>query len=134
MNAVDTNILVYVRDPRDPIKQQTASHLIESLSDPVLLWQVACEYVAASQKLQSMGYGRSDAWRDISRLAQAWPLRVPSDRVLSRARALCGAQSISVWDALLLAACAEADVENLYTEDLQHGAKIDGVRILNPFA
>jgi predicted nucleic acid-binding protein len=133
MNAVDTNILVYVRDPRDPEKQETASHVIEFLANPVLLWQVACEYVAASRKLELMGYGRHDAWRDITSLARVWPLRVPSDRVLSRARSLCGAHSLSVWDALLLAACAEGDVEILYTEDLQHGATIEGVQIINPF-
>ena len=38
MNAVDTNILVYAHDPREPEKQAVAISLIESLSDPVLLW------------------------------------------------------------------------------------------------
>ena len=46
MNAVDTNILIYVNDPRDPIKQAKASSLVLSLTDGVLLWQVACEYLA----------------------------------------------------------------------------------------
>lgn len=134
MNAVDTNILLYVRDPRDRVKQETASELVGSLPDSVLLWQVACEYISASRKLQSMGYGRSRAWEDISRLARVWPLRFPSSRVLSRAQSLSEVHSLSVWDAFLLAACAEADVENLYTEDLQHGSTVEGVRITNPFA
>lgn len=46
MNAVDTNILIYARDPRDPIKQATAEDLISSMVDGVLLWQVACEYAS----------------------------------------------------------------------------------------
>jgi hypothetical protein len=37
MNAVDTNILIYVRDPRDPVKQQKAVQLATSLSDGALL-------------------------------------------------------------------------------------------------
>jgi hypothetical protein len=49
MNAVDTNILLYVHDPRDPAKQAAAVSLLQSFSDGVLLWQVACEYLAASQ-------------------------------------------------------------------------------------
>jgi hypothetical protein len=49
MNAVDTNVLLYVHDPRDVTKQVTASNLLQSLTDGVLLWQVACEYLAASR-------------------------------------------------------------------------------------
>jgi hypothetical protein len=41
MNAVDTNVLFYVHDPRDLIKQTTAASLVQSLIDGVLLWQVA---------------------------------------------------------------------------------------------
>jgi predicted nucleic acid-binding protein len=54
MNAVDTNVLIYAHDPRDPAKQNKAVTLIASLTDGVLLWQVACEYVAASRKFDSI--------------------------------------------------------------------------------
>lgn len=47
MNAVDTNVLIYVHDPRDREKQATADALVRSLIDGVLLWQVACEFIAA---------------------------------------------------------------------------------------
>jgi hypothetical protein len=43
MNAVDTNVLLYVH----VTKQVIASNLLQSLTDGVLLWQVACEYLAA---------------------------------------------------------------------------------------
>ena len=56
MNAVDTNILIYVNDPRDTDKQARAASLISGLTDGVLLWQVACEYLAASHKLEPLGY------------------------------------------------------------------------------
>jgi predicted nucleic acid-binding protein len=54
MNAVDTNILIYVKDPRDARKQAVAASLTSSLTDGVLLWQVACEYVAASRKARCL--------------------------------------------------------------------------------
>ena len=56
MNAVDTNILLYARDPRNPSKQVAATSLLQSLTDGVLLWQVACEYLAASRKLEAVGW------------------------------------------------------------------------------
>jgi predicted nucleic acid-binding protein len=37
MNAVDTNVLIYAHDPRDPVKQQTALSLLQSLPDGALL-------------------------------------------------------------------------------------------------
>jgi predicted nucleic acid-binding protein len=51
MNAVDTNVLIYAQDPRDPRKQAIAAELIESLTDVFLPWQVACEFVANWRKL-----------------------------------------------------------------------------------
>jgi predicted nucleic acid-binding protein len=44
MNAVDTNVLFYAHDSRDPTKQKIAAEVIASLTDGALLWQVACEY------------------------------------------------------------------------------------------
>lgn len=45
MNAVDTNVLLYAHDSRDPAKQTIAIALIESLTEGILLWQVACEII-----------------------------------------------------------------------------------------
>ncbi len=39
---------------------------------------------------------------------------------------------LSHWDSLLLAACADAGVTRLRSEDMLHGADIDGVKIINP--
>ncbi len=72
MRAVDTNILFYAHDPRDAVKQDIAVSLIRSLTDGVLVWQVACEYLSASRKLESLGYSRADAWRDIRDLRYVW--------------------------------------------------------------
>jgi len=65
MNAVDTNVLMYVRDPRDPRKQRIATDLLVRLEDGVLLWQVACEYLAASRKLAALGHTQDVAFDDV---------------------------------------------------------------------
>jgi len=59
---------------------------------------------------------------------------VPLTQVLTfRALEATPRFALSFWDALIWAAAAEAGVPVLYTEDLQHGQEIDGVRIVNPF-
>ena len=69
MNAVDTNVLIYTFDPRDPVKQQKARHLTTNLASSALLWQVACEFIAASRKLAPFGFTQAQAWREIERLS-----------------------------------------------------------------
>ena len=43
MTAFDTNVLLYCCDKRDPARQQRALALMESRTDGVILWQVACD-------------------------------------------------------------------------------------------
>ncbi|KAB0239873.1 hypothetical protein EZJ55_03865 [Microcystis aeruginosa EAWAG127a] len=65
MNAVDTNVLIYVNDLRDPSKQAIAASLVANLTEGVLIWQVACEYLAASRKLEPFAYDRAQAYQYI---------------------------------------------------------------------
>lgn len=132
MNAVDTNILIYVNDPRDPTKQEIAASLVSTLTDGVLLWQVACEYLAASRKLEPLGYDRAQAWQYIRDLQQVWHTVLPTWSVLNRAEDLLNGFSLSYWDAMIVAACLSANVQTLYTEDFGY-SNIDGLGIVNPF-
>jgi predicted nucleic acid-binding protein len=133
MNAVDTNVLVYASDPRDPRKNAIANALVLSLRDAVLLWQVACEYVNASRKLVAHGYEQDQAWHDIQDLRKDWKLVLPDFDVFKEAERLFQRYSLSVWDSLLIAACLVGGVERLYTEDFDAYNRIDGLEIINPF-
>lgn len=95
MNAVDTNILIYVNDPRAPVKQGVAISLVSALTEGVLLWQVACEYLAASRKLESLGYDRVQAYQHIRDLQQVWYTALPTWSVIDRAENLMGRFSLS---------------------------------------
>ncbi|HEX8501740.1 MAG TPA: PIN domain-containing protein [Pyrinomonadaceae bacterium] len=134
MNAVDTNVLIYVHDDRDPAKQATADALVRSLTSAVLLWQVACEYIAASRKLVGSGYSVDLAWQDVRKLQTVWVPKFPTPDVLTRAEDLMGRRSLSFWDALLVAACLEAGVTRLYTEDFDDSLRAEGLEVVNPFA
>jgi predicted nucleic acid-binding protein len=134
MNAVDTNVLVYARDPREPKKQAVAIELIESLTDAVLLWQVACEYVSVSKKLEPAGHSREHAWQDIRQLRSVWTAVLPDWNVADRAQDLMSRYCVAFWDAMIVAACLESGVKRLYSEDFSELQTIDGLMIVNPFA
>jgi predicted nucleic acid-binding protein len=132
MNAVDTNILIYVNDPRDLVKQRVAISVVYDLTEGILLWQVACEYLAASRKLEALGYDRVEAYQYIRDLQQVWHTALPTWNVIDRAENLMSRLSLSHWDSMIIAACLESNVQTIYTEDLGYST-IDGLKIVNPF-
>ncbi len=132
MNAVDTNILMYVNDPRDLVKQEIAISLVSTLPKGNLPQQNACEYLAASRKLESLGYNRAQAYQYIRDLQQVWYTALPTWNVIDRAEDLMSRFSLSHWDSMIIAACLEANIQTIYTEDFGY-PNIDGLEIVNPF-
>ena len=63
-----------------------------------------------------------------------FPLAIPNAQVFSTYFDLRARFSLSHWDAFLLAACKEAGVTTLYSEDLDSGTDYDGLAVVNPFA
>lgn len=136
MNAIDTNVLIYSIDASDARKRQSAVELLESLdeSDTVIPWQVACETAAVIRTMAIAGKFRGDYQEAVSALRSCFPVVLPQLSILDRSLQLQLRHQVSPWDALLIAACAEAGVTRLFTEDLQGQSIIDGVQLVNPFA
>lgn len=133
MIALDTNVLIYACDKADPRRQRIALDLVEKALDGVLLWQVACEFVAASRKLSPQGFTASDAWDRLAEFLALFHLVVPSAGVLDRARELHLAHGVSFWDATILASCLESGVDVLYSEDVPGTDALSPLQVLNPF-
>ncbi len=112
MNAIDTNIQVYRFDSREPTKQQIAKQLIATLPSQVLLWQVGCEFLAASRKLAPVGFTEDQAWAALVYLQNAAAgVALPDAQVWTDAQDLQKRHMLSFWDALLVAACIRAGVQ-----------------------
>jgi predicted nucleic acid-binding protein len=62
-----------------------------------------------------------------------FPLVLPGAHVFERYFELHARFSLSHWDAMLLAACQEAGVTTLYSEDMDVGTDYNGLDIVNPF-
>ena len=82
MTAIDTNILIYACDLADEFKQSRALEIVEKTEDGILLWQVACEFIAASRKLSSQGFTARHAGARLKEFRNLLPLVVPSAEVL----------------------------------------------------
>ena len=133
MIALDTNILIYACDKADLRRQQIAIDLVSSSADGVLLWRVACEFIAASRKLGPQGFSMGDAWARLADYLALFPLILPKPAIFERARILHTEDGWSFWDAMIVAACLECGATRLYSEDLPGRAVRWPLEIVNPF-
>ena len=108
MNAVDTNILVYIHDDRDSRKQRIAAALVDSLEDGVLLWQVSCEYLNVMMRLRATDALMPEGWAEIRRLRRKWRSVETRELMIDTAEGLLARYSLSFWDSLIVAACLHA--------------------------
>ena len=132
MTGFDTNVLIYACDKSDLARRTKAFNLVSATTDGILLWQVACEFIAASRKLMVQGFTPTDAWARLSEFLDVFPLVLPGPSVLERARGLHLDQGWSFWDAMVVSAAKEAGATRLYSEDLP-GGSVEGLEIINPF-
>lgn len=130
----DTNVLVYADDAASPEKQNRAVALFgEHLrrGTAVVSLQVLQEYFAAATR--KLGVAPEVAQRKVEILARAHVVRFEPADVIA-AIELHRLTRASFWDALIVHAARSAGVQVLYSEDLQSGAVIGGVRVVDPFA
>ncbi len=133
---VDTNILVYRYDIREPEKQACADawfRFVWRSRRGRLSFQVLQElYSTLTRKLRP-AMPVTDA-RQIVRSLTSWhPVSIDL-AILERAWLLQDRHSVSWWDALIVAAAQTCECKVLLTEDLQHGHEFGTTRVLNPFA
>lgn len=129
---LDANLLVYAQDDGSPQKRRRSREVIAQVAgsgDGVISTQVMQEFfVAATRKLGVPPLAAKAALKTFSvfEVVQVSPPLVHDAIDCSVLSAL------SFWDALILAAAASAGCGALYTEDMNPGQVILGVRVENP--
>ena len=137
MNAVDTNIWLYAVDHLEPDKSVRAQDLIALLAaagETLSPWQVASEFVNGLRRWErkrGITTAKVDEWTEW--MIEAFPIVTPQHTTVLTALDLSRRYCLSHWDSMLLAACLEAGVTTLYSEDLSHGQRYDTVLVVNPF-
>jgi len=133
---VDTNVLVYALDKSGSPKKRAAQRLLSELMEADLLrvsTQVLQELFVTLTRKVRQPCSIQEALAALDDLT-AWPLAVVDYAAIRAAAGLADQAKISFWDALIVVAAARTGATVLYTEDLNDGQEILGVRIRNPFA
>jgi predicted nucleic acid-binding protein len=135
LGFVDTNVLVYAFDKSGSPKQRGAQGLMNELMEQDRLrvsTQVLQELYVTLTRKAMRPCSSEEALAVVEDLA-AWPLMVVDYAAIRAAVGLADQAQLSFWDALVVVAAARAGAAVLYTEDLNDGQEILGVRIRNPF-
>jgi predicted nucleic acid-binding protein len=130
----DSNILVYMDDLSSAAKRETAIELVtEHFADEtaVVSLQVLQEYFSVTTR--RLGVSAELAQEKVAVFARGRVVRFEVSDVIA-AIELHRLTRISFWDALIVHAARAAGAAVLYSEDLQPGGLLAGVRIVNPFA
>ena len=129
---LDANILVYAQDKDSPKKRRRSREVIEALAESgtgVISTQVIQEfYVSATRKLGVAPL----AVKSVLHTFKIFEIVQTSPDLIEDAIDCSVLNKISFWDALIVAAAASSGCEIVYSEDLNPGQTIQGVRIENP--
>jgi len=133
---LDTNIFAYTFDAKASAKAKRASQLIRQAADTgkgVVSYQVVQEFfnVAFRRFTQPMSVAEAEQYL----ITVFRPLLAihSSSALYMEALRIAGKYRLSWYDCLIVAAALQSECSVLYSEDLQHGQKIEGVRIEDPF-
>jgi predicted nucleic acid-binding protein len=136
LQFLDTNVLLYAHDQSAGEKQQRAGSIVAALwesGNGCLSVQVLQEfYVNITQKV-AQRLEKATALQLVADLA-CWRIHVPDAADVLKAIDIQLAYKISFWDAMIIRSTQAMRCQTLWTEDLQTGQTIAGVRVVNPFA
>ena len=131
---LDTNVFVYLFDEADESKRRQAEILVNN----VLVRRTGCISFQVVQETLNVLNRRTETPVDQLReflddiLVPLWQVN-PTASLYRNAISLQGRHGFSFYDSLIVAAALEAGCTRLYSEDLQHGQRIQGLTIVNPF-
>jgi predicted nucleic acid-binding protein len=138
-SLIDTNILVYRFDARFPDKQRIAAEILRtSIADGTayLAHQAVIEFVAVVTR-QAGGAAPLleplDALREAEELLIEFEVLFPDDELVRIALRGAAAYQLSCFDAHMWAYAERYGLEELWSEDFQHGRIYGTVQVVNPF-
>jgi predicted nucleic acid-binding protein len=132
---IDTNLLVYLVDQNDPLKQAKAREILGWLElnrTGCLSAQCLAEFVTVAMRKLRPPLSPGEALEWASRFARLWPVFDLTAQVLLEAVRGVRAYSLPYYDAQIWAAARMNQVPVVFSEDFQNGLFLEGVRFVNP--
>jgi len=133
---IDTNVFVYMFDQRFPDKRKKARAIVEhAVNDEagVISYQVIQEFFNAASKKFAKPMTMYECLYTLDSVFSPLCMVFPSIEFYKKALGIKEEVGCSVYDALIIEAAVQEKCSILYSEDLQDGRIIAGVKIQNPF-
>ena len=137
---IDTNVLVYRFDARFPEKKRIALDLLRrGLADNSarIPHQALIEFVSAVTRTRVGSdplLSPDEARHEVEELMAQFPILYPNAAIVRSALLGAAAYRLSWFDAHLWAYAEHYGLEEVVSEDFEHGRLYGSVRIRNPFA
>jgi predicted nucleic acid-binding protein len=134
---LDTNLFVYTFDATAPSKAKRAAQLIRRAADTgqgIISYQVVQEFFNVAFRRFAQPISVPEAEQYLITVLRPLLAVHSSPAIYFEALRVTEKHRISWYDSLIVAAALEGQCDKLYSEDLQHGRKVEGLRIENPFA
>ena len=131
---VDTNVLVYAArgSEKERSKRIRALELIQSLRLGISAQVLAEFYVTTTRKVAlPLSAAKALEWID---QFEAFPCVAVDGSLVRQGAWLAHRYQISYWDGAIVAAAQALEAPVIYSEDLSHGQKYEGIEVRNPFS
>jgi predicted nucleic acid-binding protein len=133
---LDTNIFAYTFDAAAPAKAKKAVQLIRRAADTgegIVSYQVVQEFLSVAFRRFAQPMSVAEAEQYLITVLRPLLAVHSSPAIYFVALRIVEKHRISWYDSLIVAAALEGQCEKIYSEDFQHGRKIEGILIENPF-
>ena len=130
---LDTNVLLYAMDPRDPRKQAIAADLVQRLSHEgraMVSTQVLIELFSNLHRKLNITRERAAV---LCYSLTDWAVVSSDLPMVMKAIARSAHGQISIWDCMVVEAALVGGAQTLYSEDFTHGQQFGPLRVVNPF-
>jgi len=136
---VDTNVLVYRYDPRDPRKQRVATDLlrrgIADRSIRIAHQAIIEAFVVLTRPLRGTGplLDPVSATREVEEMLVQFDVLYPTEESIRAALRATAAYQLSWFDAQMWAYAETNGLTEIISEDFPHGRIYGRVRVTDPF-
>jgi predicted nucleic acid-binding protein len=131
---LDTNVLLYAvsRTPEDRSKRARAWELIDG-GDLALSVQVLQEFYAQATRTTRADRVTHDEAMEFMVTWRRFPVQETTLALLDLGFDVQRRHRFSFWDSMIVAAARAQGCETLWSEDMDDGRIVEGMRIANPF-
>ena len=128
-NFFDTNVLIYLASA-DTTKADVAERIVAE--GGAISVQVLNELANVARRMMSMSW--SDTRSFLATIRELLTVHTVTVETHETGVALAERYRLSIFDAMIAASAIQAGCDTLWSEDMQHGMKLDGrLRVVDPF-